>query len=468
MIYTASVRKVMIINKSGKRIKTDIIIIGGGLAGVCAAVAARRMGARVLLFEKNQFFGGMATGAWVHSCLTFHGKKGHKIIGGIPQEIIDRLVAMGGSPGHIRDTIGVAYSVTPTDPVKLKLILQTFLDEEGVEYFLEARFTDVKMDGNRINGIRGIHCDGSFEASAPAYIDASGEGILAATAGNSFERGRDGRTQPATLIFKVRNVDIKKAVKYALNNREDFHDETHFDLLETSPTPGLSGFFTLWRNAKLSVPRDRLLFYKTIYDDEVGINSTRIPDFDPLDPYSVTIAQKTARMQMFEILDFLRDWIPGFETCVLTGEAPLLGIREVRRINGKYVLKGKDLLVGRRFPDEVALGGFPIDIHTPGSSTIESDEIGGDGYYGIPFRCLLPERTPNLLIAGKCFSADFYAHASARVQATSMAMGQATGVAGAMAASGGVDPVDLNAEDVRKAVVKLGGILLPDTIDDLL
>lgn len=465
MIYARDVKKMGIL---GKRIKTDIIIIGGGLTGVCAAVAARRTGARVLLLEKNQFLGGMATGAWIHSCLTFHGKKGHKIVGGIPQEIIDKLVAVGGSPGHIRDTIGVAYSVTPTDPEKLKLILQTLLDKEGVRYFLDTRFTDAEMDGNRINSIRGINCAGTFEAEAPAYIDASGEGILAATAGDSFESGRDGKTQPATLIFKVRNVDIKKAVEYALNNRGDFHHETIFSLLETSPAPGLSGFFTLWNRANLSVPRDRLLFYQTLYGDEVGINSTRIPDFDPLDPYNVTFSQKKARIQMFEILNFLKDWIPGFEKCVLTGEAPLMGIREVRRIKGKYFLKGEDLLVGRRFPDEVALGGFPIDIHTPGSSTIESDEIGADGYYGIPYRCLLPERTPNLLIAGKCVSADFFAHASARVQATSMAMGQAAGAAAAIAVLKGVEPVDLNTEDVKKAVVKLGGILSPDTIDDLL
>jgi len=453
---------------SMKKLNSDIVIVGGGLAGVCAAIAARRMGARVLLFEKNQFLGGMATGAWVHSCLTFHDKKGHKIIGGIPQEIIDRLKSVGGSPGHIRDTIGVAYSVTPTDSEKLKLVLQTFLDEEGVRYFLEARFIHAEIDGNRIKNIGGIHCGGSYEAESPIYIDTSGEGILSACAGNRFEKGRNGKTQPATLIFKVRNVDIKRVIEYVLNHREDFHNETHFNLLEESTTPGLSGFFTLWKKAGLSVPRDRLLFYQTLYSDEVAINSTRIPDFDPLDPYNITSAQKKTRMQMYEILDFLREWVPGFESCILTGEAPLLGIREARRIKGKYILKGEDLLMGRRFPDEVALGGFPIDIHSPVGSAIESKEVGKEGFYGIPYRCLLPEKTPNLLIAGKCFSADFHAHASARVQATSMAMGQAAGAAAALSFSRGIDPVDLDAEDVKKEVVRLGGILEPTEIDDIL
>jgi len=441
--------------------KSDIIIVGGGVTGVCAAIAARRLGARVLLLEKNQFFGGMATGAWVHSCLTFHGRLGHRIIDGIAEEIIRKLISIGGSTGHIRDTIGVAYSVTLTDPDKLKLVLNDFLEDEGVDYILEAMFTGIEMDGKRIRSIRGVHCGGTFEAEAPIYIDTSGEGILAYAAGNNFEMGRDGRTMPATLIFKVRNVHFKPIFRYMWKHMSDFHNQTRFDLIKKTPSIGISGFFRLWKLANLSVPRDRLLFYQTMCPDEVAINSTRINDLDPTDPVSMTRAHREGRRQIYEIMDFLREWIPGFGFCQLTGEAPLLGIREVRRIRGKYFLTGDELKKGCRFDDEITFGGFPIDIHSPTGSDIESEWLGGEGFYGIPYRCLLPEITPNLLMAGKCFSADFEAHASARVQATSMAMGQAAGTAAALAVQKKIDPVELNPDILRDGVYDGGGLLSP-------
>lgn len=447
--------------------EADVVVVGGGVAGVCAAIAARRTGARTLLIEKSQFPGGVAAGAWVHSCLTFHGKLGHRIIDGIPQEIIDRLKAMDGTTGHIRDTVGVAYSVTPTDPDKLKLALLKFLDDEGVEYFLDTVFTEVIMDGDRIKAIRGFHCGGRFEAHGAVYVDASGEGILAERAGNSYESGDKTGCQPATLIFKVRNINFKALLRYMFKHMDDFHDETRFDLLKKSPAPGVSGFFRLWKMARLSVPRDRLLFYRTLNPDEVAVNSIRVSRIRPMDPDSMTRAQREAREQMHELFRFLREWIPGFGFSYLAGEAPMLGIREVRRIRGKYFLQRDDLLNGRRFEDEVALGGFPIDIHSPGTSALQSENLGGEGFYGIPYRCLLPEKTPNLLIAGKCLSADFHAHASARVQATSMAMGQAAGVAAGLSVKEKTDPVNLHADKVREGVQETGGLVSPAGKEEL-
>jgi hypothetical protein len=175
----------------------------------------------------------------------------------------------------------------------------------------------------------------------------------------------------------------------------------------------------------------------------------------------------TARMQIYEILDFVREWIPGFGFCRFTGEAPLLGVREVRRIVGKYMLTGEDIKIGKRFDDEIAFGGFPIDIHLPQGNGIETEHAGDEGFYGIPYRCLLPLKTPNLLVAGKCFSSKFEAHASARVQATSMAMGQAAGAAAAIAVKSNLDPCDLQADFVREAIANLGGLLSPAGREDL-
>jgi len=446
----------------------DVVIIGGGVSGMCAALAASRLGARTLLVEKYGYPGGMATGAWVHSMLTFHGKKGHKIIGGIPEEIVQNLVAIEGSPGHIRDTIGVAYSVTPTSPDKLKYVFLSMLAKSQVNPLFNTLFIKPLMEGNKIRSVVLENAGGTFNIKGKVFVDASGEGILAQRAGNEFESGQDGKTQPVTLIFKVRNVNMNEVIDNILKDKKNFHHETLFHNLHESSCPGVSGFFKEWKKGKLSVPRDRILFYQTTEHDEVAINTTRVRgSVDPLDPVDMLYAQREARRQMYEIFSFLKKEIPGFQKSILTGEAPLLGLREVRRIKGKYVLTEEDLLYGRRFPDEVVLGGFPIDIHQPAGKGIESEEIGGEGFYGIPYGSLLSGKTSNLFITGKCFSATFKAHASARVQATSMAMGQAVGTAASLSVKEKTDPPDLSVEMVRKTLIENKAILQPEKPSEL-
>ncbi|MCE1248976.1 MAG: FAD-dependent oxidoreductase [Firmicutes bacterium] len=445
----------------------DVVVIGGGVTGVCAALAASGSGVKTLLLEKNQYLGGMATGGWVHSCLTFHSRLGYRIVDGIPQEIFDKLAAIGGTTGHVRDTVGVAYSVTPFDPDKYKFVLQSCLNDQGVDYLFDTFCTNLQMEGNRIKSVQCCSAHSRFEVKAPVFIDATGDGHVAFMAGNDFEMGRDGYAMPATLIFKVRNVNFKPILRYMWKHMDDFHDETRFDLLKSSPALGVSGFFRLWKMANLSVPRDRLLFYQTMHDDEVAINSTRVQDFNPHDPQSWKKALVNARMQMYEILDFIREWIPGFGFCRFTGEAPQLGIREVRRIIGRYMLSGEDVKLGRRFDDEIAFGGFPVDIHLPQGNGIETQHTGDEGFYGIPFRCLQPLKGSNLLVAGKCFSSKFEAHASARVQATVMAMGQAAGAAASVAVKKKTDPGELDVKDVREQILNLGGLLQPAGREDL-
>ncbi|HPZ06844.1 MAG TPA: FAD-dependent oxidoreductase [Candidatus Eremiobacteraeota bacterium] len=439
----------------------DVIIIGAGLSGVCAALASSRTGAKTLLVEKSGYPGGMATGAWVHSMLTFHGKKGHKIIGGIPEEIIQNLISIGGSHGHIRDTIGVAYSVTPNNPDKLKYILLKLLSNSNTSLLFNTQFIHPFVEMDRIKKVILENSRGSFKISGKIFIDASGEGILASRCGNDFEYGRNGKVQPITLIFKVRNVDMRNLVDNILQDKDNFHGETLFDALKITPCLGVSGFFSQWKKGKLNVPRDRILFYQTMEEDEVGINTTRINNLDPSDPLDLIYAEKEGRRQMYEIFNFLLEKIPGFKNARLTGEAPLLGVREVRRIKGKYILSDDDLSSGRRFPDEVALGGFPVDIHRPEGSGIESREVGGEGFYGIPYFSLVAEKISNLLITGKCFSATFCAHASARVQATVMAMGQAVGTAAALSSREGIEPAELSIDKLREQLIRDNVILEP-------
>jgi len=448
--------------------EADLIIVGGGLAGAAAALSARRLGVRrVLLIERTPFLGGMAVAARVHSMLTFHGLQGHKIVGGVAEAIIEHLRRTGGSCGHIRDTVGVAYSVTPFNPDSLGLLLQQMLEEAEVKYLIEALFTDVSLQCSRIHEIKGFHCGAPFTARAPLYLDSSGGGELAAASGVPFEQGRDGAVMPATLIFSVRNVDIRLICEYMKAHRDEFHHETLFDRLSSAPALGVSGFFSIWKRAGLSIPRDRILFYQTLLPDEVAVNSTRIIDFDPLDPIKLASSYLKARQQVDEIAAFLAEKVPGFENSRISCVAPFLGIREIRRIKGLYRLSADDVASGRRFSDEIALGGFPVDIHSPDGAGIEAVTLSGSGFYGIPLRCLMPVGIENLIIAGKCLSAAFEAHASARVQATSTAMGEAAGAAAALALSLGQEPKELDAGKVRETLVSGGAILEPDRVEEL-
>lgn len=399
--------------------------------------------------------------------LTFHGRFGHRIVRGIPEEIVKRLQEAGGTCGHVRDTIGVAYSVTPTDPYRLALLLQEMLAEASVNAILESSFLEAELAGQRISGIRGIHPGGFFRCEGSQFIDASGDGALAAACGCASDRGREGLNMPATLIFSLDHVDLKQVCSYMEENPREFHDETHFEHLRESQSLGVSGFFTLWKEGKVSVPRDRLLFYQTGLPDEVSVNSTRITDFDPLDPQNLRRAYLSAYHQVFEIHDFLRRMIPGFGSSRISRIAPFLGVREVRRVRGLYMLTGEDVVRGRRFPDEIAFGGFPVDIHLPGAGGLETENLGGRGFYGIPYRCLIPGEPHNLLVTGKCISAEFEAHASTRVQATTMSLGQAAGVAAALAAKAGIDPQNLEPDRVRSGIFELGAIPEPGEIEDI-
>jgi len=448
--------------------EADLVIVGGGLAGAAAALTARRLGVRrVLLIERTPFPGGMAVAARVHSMLTFHGLQGHRIVGGVGETIIENLRSKGGSCGHIRDTIGVAYSVTPFNPDCLGLLLQQMLDSASVHYLLEALFTDVSLQGSRILEIKGFHCGTPFTATAPLYLDASGGGDLAAASGVPFAQGRDGAIMPATLIFSMRNVALHLIREYMKANRDEFHHETLFDRLSSAPVLGVSGFFSIWKEAGLSIPRDRILFYQTLLPDEVSVNSTRIIDFDPQDPVKLAASYLKARQQVEEIAAFLVNKVPGFEHSQISSVAPFLGIREIRRIEGLYRLSADDVRSGRRFSDEIAFGGFPVDIHSPRGAEIEAVTLRGRGFYGIPLRCLIPVGIENLMIAGKCLSSAFEAHASARVQATSTAMGEAAGAAAALALSNGQEPGELDAGRVRELLVSVGAILEPDRVEDL-
>ncbi len=444
--------------------KADVIIVGGGSAGVSSAVAASRSGCSVILVERYGFLGGTAAASMVGPMATFHTKSGKQIIGGIPEEIVLALIKNGGSPGFVKDTIGVCSYYVPFEPEILKLVLLTTAKKSGVKLLFHGWVYEVIQKKNKILGLKVITKGGPLILKGKIFIDASGDGDIASLCGVPFSLGdQNGRPQPMTLIFKLKQVNQKEITEYMLSHPEEFHPETLFNELANSSHIGVSGFFSLWKKGEQTgethIPRDRLLFFSGVEPGEMMVNTTRIIHKNPINPWDLSEAEIEGREQLLSLLQFLKKRIPGFQNCVLAQAAAQVGIRESRRIHGEYTLTEKDVLKGSKFKNAIARGAYPIDIHDPSGKKIVLKQIGGDGYYEIPYPCLIPLKISNLLITGRCLSAAHEALGSCRIQATAMASGQAAGTAAALCIKEKRETREIKIQTIQRKLREAGAVI---------
>jgi hypothetical protein len=418
-----------------RRRRHDLVVVGAGPTGTVAALAAARQGLDVLLVEKLPFLGGTATAAMVAPWLAFHAE-GRAVVGGIAQEIVDRLKAWGGTPGHLPDPLGVCGSMTPFDTELLKLLLVEMTREAGVKIALHTLVTGIEQSADEIRTVRARDRSGDLCLEAPLWIDASGDAELAHAAGVPTESGQggDGRTQPLTAVFKVGGVDEDAIRAYVRKHPDEFVLGMPLDDYLRAPYLAISGFFRQVREARdageFTIARDRVLIFGLPRRGEVTVNMTRIQGLRGHVAEDLTAAELEGARQVKEVLDFLQRRIPGFESSYLLQTATHAGIRETRRIRGRTILTREDVVGAARFPDAIAMGGFPIDIHPPSGAGVDCP-VGAGTAYQIPLGCLVPASVSNLLVAGRCLSATFEAHASARITPTCMALGQAAGTAAA-------------------------------------
>ncbi|WP_273380532.1 FAD-dependent oxidoreductase [Symbiobacterium thermophilum] len=445
-----------------KTVHADVVILGGGPTGTVAAIAAARTGADVLLVERYGFLGGTSTAAMVGPWMTFHAADGNQVIRGIPQEIVDRLVATGDSLGHIRDPLNVIYSLTPFDPTGLKFLLDDMIQEAGVRLLLHTLVVGAEVQNGTVRAARVVTRDGELRLEAPVFIDTTGDAFFAKLAGAPLVMGRpsDGLTQPMTLVFRMGNVDTDAVLDYMIAHPEEFHETTSVDLVKQTRYVSASGFFSLWKDAvasgEVNVPRDRLLFFGTPRPGQVLFNTVRVVNRNPVDPWDLTAAELEGRRQARQIADMVKRRVPGFADAVLLDVASQIGIRESRRIVGYYTLTEEDVYVSRQFEDGVANGAYPIDIHDPAGAGLRYDDRRVNGYR-IPYRCLIPMGTKNLLVAGRCLSANHEALGTARITASCMDMGQAVGAAAALVARKGCATTELPVDELKSAIAALGG-----------
>jgi glycine/D-amino acid oxidase-like deaminating enzyme len=446
----------------------DVLVVGGGNAGCAAAIASARHGASTMLVERYGFLGGTATAAMVGPWMTFHsGQK--RIVGGIAQEIVTRLQAMGGSPGHLRDSSDYVPTITPFDPEIHKALLFEMMQEAGVHllvhaYFLRALVRHAHEEAPEVEGAIFATVAGEREYRARITIDATADAYVAASAGVETQQGDDrGRVQPATLIFRLSHVDLAKTAAYLRMHPDQMRTSLKTHERTAPALTAVAGLYELWQEAQakgdVTIPREVVSFFVSPYPDEVTVNMTRVVDIDPLDPDDLTRAEVEARGQAMQLFEFFKTRVPGFENSRIAATATQIGIRESRRIVGEYTLTRDDVLQGKHFDDAVARSAYPIDIHNPSGTGTQTHRLRAGESYEIPYRCLVPAKVDRLLVAGRCISTTHEALASTRLTPTVMTLGQAAGTAAAIAREEDVRVRDVDTAKLRAALTADGVIL---------
>lgn len=437
------------------RAEVDVLVVGAGPAGIMAAQAAAAEGVKVMLLESRGYLGGNLTiGLPV---LGFLGRKGNQIIYGLPQKFIDRLADSGGATGHRPCPLHV--SLTIINPEMVKDVALDIMKESGVDVLMYVNVCDVIKEGNVVKGVIMESKAGREAILAKTVIDCTGDGDVCMRAGAICGKGdKDGGLQPPTLMFCMKGVDTARLRSAIAEHPEKYDmDVIPNDFFRPDLKFITVGFRNLILKARaegFSIPVDRTILITGLADDEIWVNMSRVNGTDSTDPQSYTHGEIIAREQNQEIVRYLRKYVDGFEKAWVEKTAAFMGIRESRRVKGRYVLTGEDILSCRRFPDAICAASYPIDIHHSkgGDCTME----WCPDCYDIPYRCLVPEDIEGLLVAGRCASATHEAMASTRVMSTCMAMGEAAGKAAAIAVTDGILPSEIDTDKLREALREEG------------
>lgn len=405
--------------------KYQLIVAGGGWTGVCAAIAAARQGVDVLLVERWNCLGGAASGNLVSPFMRYwttmpETKEKKMLCNGIFLEICDAMREAGG----MKDDDDNYF-----DEEIMKLVMNRMTLAAGVQLLFNTVISGVSVEDGCIRSITCATKAGALTLTADYYIDATGDAELSMLAGVPFRLGRDEDQlcQPMTLCFRMGGVD-----------KEQFRAHRG----EINPL-----YNKFQAEGKIKNIRENVLIFENFNDGVLHFNTTRVVRKNPTDPFDVTEAEIEAREQVFEMQQFLKENIPGFENCRVLSTAMQIGARESRMIEGEYTLTAEEMKDLTVFPDAIATGDYDIDIHNPEGSGTSHYYFNMGEWYTIPYRCMIPKKITNMLVSGRCISSTHEAQASYRIMPIVATLGEAAGTAIGVAAA---DQTDVRNVDISK------------------
>ncbi len=447
-----------------KHYQTDVLVIGGGTAGVAAAVCAARNGARVMLCEKEGCLGGMPTGSLVGPFMPCYDPDDrYQVIRGFFDEFVCRMEKEGGAIHPSKIEGGTSHSsyrirghahVTPFDCEVYKRVAEEVCLEAGVKLLYNVYFQCCEMDGETIKNAVFSGKSGMFTVAAKQYIDCTGDADVACSAGAPYEMGanNDGVMQPVSIFFLLDGID-KTPMDQWVKDHKDEYKRWFFQKEVTEAR----------ERGEYPIPRHNVEMYEEI-DGAWRINMARVNGVDATDPEAVTAAFIELRQQIPIIVSFLRKTVPGCQNARLRVSSSVLGVRETRRIIGKFVLHHNDLAAAVPFEDTIFLCGNQIDIHTGG--TVYYVPVKQGCAYSVPYRVLLPQKVNNLLVAGRSISATRESLGAIRVIPPCFAMGQAAGTAAALCIHNNTSPDAVSIPALQAQLRKDGAILAESDIPE--
>ncbi len=414
--------------------KYDLLVAGAGFAGASAAISAAREGMKVLIIDKSNCAGGAAVNSLVNPFMRYWAMDNDNKVylqRGIFREILDSISKLDCYDDNTSTAFNEEY---------LKLALNRMFIKEGIDILYNSYIYGAELEEGRLVCVKVANKSGTEEYFADYFIDATGDADVAALCGFPYQLGRkkDGLCQPMTLFFRVSNVDVP------------LFNEEYSEMQKL--------FVKAKEDGRIKNPREDILSFKfgEINPDTVAFNTTRVIKKNPINAHDKTAAEIEAREQVFELFTLLKENFKSFRNAVLVSTASEIGVRESRKIIGEYVLTEDDLIALKKFPDGIAAANYMIDIHSPDGAGTYRHRFQGMEYYTIPYRCLVPKNSVNLLVAGRCISSTHEAQSSYRIMPICSSIGEAAGVAAAVAKKNGTTVKAADVEEIRKILIDRG------------
>lgn len=414
--------------------EVDVLVCGGGPAGIGAAIRAARLGVSTMVVENQECLGGIATAGMMSH---WGGRSSSKVM----TELFDRTYEKAKNLGWLESNNVSTNSIYHE---MQKITLDEMAAEAGIRVLLCTRVCKAIVEDGRIRGVILENKSGRGVILAQRVVDATGDGDVAASAGVPFFKGReeDGRMQPCTLMFKIGGVDYSRAVFPG-----SFETKVHTK----------RGELQAMAKELLPFPAGHVLLYPQATEGTVVCNMTNAIEIDGTDGESVTKGLQICRSQMIPIIRFLREYVPGYENCWLMSSGSLLGIRETRHFIGKQSLTPEDILEAKIHDNWVVRRAFfNFDVHNLTGASLDKTGIQHEWKqpddYSIPYGCLLPEKVDNLLLSGRNISGSHLAHSNYRIMSVCIALGEAAGTAAALSVKQNVPLAALDVKDIQQVV----------------